>query len=77
MPDLVLLKPRADYCASERHTPADTFLVVEVSDTTLRFDGKIKVPLFATAGIPEVWIADLHPPWGGRQAHRAAKKGPP
>jgi Uma2 family endonuclease len=59
MPDLVLLKPRADYYASERHTPADTFLVVEVSDTTLRFDRKIKVPLFAAAGIREVWIADL------------------
>ena len=59
MPDLVLLEPRADYYASERHTPADTFLVVEVSDTTLRFDRRIKVPLFAAAGIREVWIADL------------------
>jgi Uma2 family endonuclease len=59
MPDIVLLKPRADYYASERHTPADTFLVVEVSDTTIRYDQKIKLPLYAAAGIGELWIENL------------------
>jgi Uma2 family endonuclease len=59
MPDIVLLKPRADYYASERHTPADTLLVVEVSDTTIRYDQKIKLPLYAAAGIQEVWIENL------------------
>jgi Uma2 family endonuclease len=59
MPDIVLLKPRRDYYASERHTPKDTFLVVEVSDTTLRYERKTKLPLYAAAGISEVWIENL------------------
>jgi Uma2 family endonuclease len=32
---------------------------VEVSDTTLRYDRNVKVPLYARHGIPEVWIVDL------------------
>jgi Uma2 family endonuclease len=57
-PDLVLLKPRAD---AYRHHPraADLLLVVEVADTTLAYDREIKLPLYARAGIPEVWLVDL------------------
>ncbi len=33
--------------------------MVEVSDTTLAYDRNAKVPLYASAGIPEVWLADL------------------
>jgi Uma2 family endonuclease len=58
-PDLVLLRPRADFYAAAHPTPSDVLLVVEVSDTTASFDRNIKRPLYATAGIPEVWIVDL------------------
>jgi Uma2 family endonuclease len=34
-------------------------LVIEVSDSTLRYDSTIKVPLYARLGVPEVWIVDL------------------
>ncbi len=34
-------------------------LVIEISDTTLQYDRKVKVPLYARAGIPEVWIVNL------------------
>jgi Uma2 family endonuclease len=37
----------------------DALLVVEVSDTTLAYDRNTKLPKYATAGIPEVWILDL------------------
>jgi Uma2 family endonuclease len=30
-----------------------------VSDTTLAFDLEVKVPLYARAGIREVWVVDL------------------
>ena len=33
-------------------------LIVEVADTTLRYDREIKLPLYARHGIPEVWIVD-------------------
>ena len=33
--------------------------MVEVSDTTIRYDYNVRVPLYAVNGIPEVWIANL------------------
>ena len=58
-PDFILLKPREDFYASKFAGGEDTLLVVEVSDTTLRYDRNVKVPLYARHGIPEVWIVDL------------------
>jgi len=58
-PDIVVLKPRADYYASKSHTPEDTFLVLEVSDTSLGYDINVKLPIYAAAGIAEVWIENL------------------
>ena len=34
-------------------------LLIEVSDTTLAYDRGVKLPLYARAGIREVWIVDL------------------
>src|SRR5262245_39132592 len=59
-PDILLLKPRGDYYAGKRHASDDVLLVIEVSDTTLRYDRTIKLPLFAASGVPEVWIEDLN-----------------
>jgi Uma2 family endonuclease len=58
-PDLVVLKLRPDFYRDSLPTPEDVLLVVEVSDTTLDYDRKIKVPLYARAGIPETWIVNL------------------
>ena len=58
-PDLVVFKPRSDFYAAKKPTPDDVLFAVEVADTTLRFDRNVKVPRFAAAGIPEVWIEDL------------------
>ena len=30
-----------------------------MSDTTLRYDRDVKVPLYARHGVPEVWIVDV------------------
>jgi Uma2 family endonuclease len=59
-PDLVLLRRRADFYANADASPADVLLVVEVADTSLRYDRDVKVPLYARAGIPEVWLVDLN-----------------
>ena len=39
--------------------PDDVLLLVEVSDTTLAYDRDVKRPLYARAGILEVWVVDL------------------
>ncbi len=40
--------------------PADLSLVVEVSDSTLRFDRDVKVRMYASAGVPNLWIVDIN-----------------
>ena len=40
--------------------PEDVCLIVEVSDTTLRYDLRTKAALYARAGIIEYWVADLN-----------------
>jgi Uma2 family endonuclease len=34
-------------------------LLVEVADTSARYDRGVKLPLYARAGISEVWIVDF------------------
>ena len=58
-PDVLLLKPRADFYADSHPRPEDVLLLIEVSDSTLRFDKRVKLPLYARAGITETWIADV------------------
>lgn len=58
-PDLMLLRPEPDFYTSRHPTPADVFLLIEVSDSTLLLDREEKLPLYARAGIPEVWIVNL------------------
>ena len=58
-PDLMLLKRRDDFYAAAHPTPADVLLLIEVSDATVAFDKSVKLPLYARAAIPEVWIVNL------------------
>ena len=58
-PDLVLLRRRADFYTESDEEPGDIFLVVEVADTSERYDRRTKGPLYARHGLPELWIVDL------------------
>ena len=59
-PDLMLLKPAADYYRKRHPAPGDVFLLVEISDTTLELDREEKLPAYGRAGVAEVWIVDLN-----------------
>ena len=56
-PDLALNRRRI--YTTTHPTPSDIFLVIEVSDSSLNYDRDIKVPLYAQAGVAEVWIVNL------------------
>ncbi|MDQ3457740.1 MAG: Uma2 family endonuclease [Deinococcota bacterium] len=56
LPDVMVLA-RRDY--TDHPQPEDVYLLVEVADTTLRKDRSIKLPLYASAGVVEFWIANL------------------
>jgi Uma2 family endonuclease len=58
-PDLVLLKPSSDFYRRQHPQPADVFLLIEVSDSSLATDREAKLPVYGRAGIAEVWIVNL------------------
>jgi len=58
-PDVAVLVPRfREYGAGAPH-PADVLLMIEVADTTLPWDRRTKMPLYARSGVRESWIVDL------------------
>ena len=57
-PDLALLMPREDFYEQQHPSAADTLLVIEGSETTLRYDRQMKMPLYASHGVSELWIVD-------------------
>jgi Uma2 family endonuclease len=77
-PDVVVLQPSAGALSAGVPGPADVLLIIEVADSTLRYDRGVKLPLYARHGISEVWIVDLQSkrieifrgPGPGGYAHR-------
>lgn len=59
-PDVALLKPREDFYYSAQPQPQDIFLLIEVADSTIKYDREVKIPLYAEEGIGEVWLVDLN-----------------
>lgn len=58
-PDISLLERREDFYRTVSATAQDTLLVIEVSDTTTRYDRDVKFPVYAANGIREAWLVDL------------------
>src|SRR2546425_6121593 len=52
-PDLLLLRPRDDFYAAGHPRVADVLLLIEVGDTTLRLDRRVKIPLYPPLGVGE------------------------
>lgn len=65
-PDIAVLALSPHRYRHAHPAPADALLLVEVSDRTLGYDRNVKVPLYASHGIPEVWVVDLR----NSQLHR-------
>jgi len=58
-PDLIALKYDVTTFRSTNPKPGDLHLVVEIADTTLAFDLKVKAALYARALIAEYWVLDV------------------
>ena len=57
-PDIILVRTGAHYW-KEHPRPEDVLLLVEVAETSYRYDHDVKLPRYARENIPEVWIVDL------------------
>ena len=58
-PDVTLLRPRSDFYARSHPAAGDVLLLIEVMDTSVERDRRVKLPVYARAGIREVWLLDL------------------
>ncbi len=58
--DIALLKPRADFYEARHPQPQDILLLVEVADSSTEYDREVKIPLYASSGIYEVWLVDIY-----------------
>ena len=59
-PDIAIVYRKDDGYASEHPRPEDIALLIEVADSTVGFDRRHKMPLYAIHGIPEVWLGDIN-----------------
>jgi len=59
-PDLVLAKFRDDFYGTKPIQPEDIYLLIEVSDSTVKYDKEVKIPLYAQNKIQEVWLVNLN-----------------
>lgn len=58
-PDLTIAHFHTHKYRDHHPRPENVHFLIEVADTTLQKDRKLKLPLYAKAGIPEVWIVNL------------------
>ena len=60
-PDILIAHRRDDRYAGGHPEPEDVLLLIEVFESSLSYDREVKLPLYARAGIPEVWLVALLP----------------
>ena len=59
-PDFALLRLPQEQYQDRLPRAEDLLLLVEISDSTLEYDCKDKLPVYAEAGVPEYWIINLN-----------------
>ena len=58
-PDIALVRRRDDDYKQEHPSSADVLLLIEVSESSLKFDLGRKLQLYASIGISEYWVVDV------------------
>ncbi|NET00355.1 MAG: Uma2 family endonuclease [Sphaerospermopsis sp. SIO1G2] len=58
-PDFVILRNRADDYFIDHPQPSDILLLIEISNSTLKYDQEVKLRLYAEANISDYWIFNL------------------
>jgi len=58
-PDFAILRKRADNYRFALPKADDVLLVIEIADSIIKYDQKVKIPLYAEARIPDYWIFNL------------------
>jgi Uma2 family endonuclease len=59
-PDVAVVQPNTLLYEDHHPIPSEVFLLIEVSDATLKFDREVKAPAYGRAGIAEYWVLDVN-----------------
>lgn len=59
-PDVAVVQPNSLLYEDHHPIPSEVFLLIEVSDSALKFDREVKAPAYARAGIAEYWVLDVN-----------------
>lgn len=55
-PDVAILKNKDDDYLNSHPIPQDVLLLIEIADSSIKYDRKVKLPLYTEAGILYYWI---------------------
>ena len=58
-PDVAILKNKDDDYLNSHPAAQDLLLLIEIADSSLKYDQEVKLPLYAEAGITDYWIFNL------------------
>lgn len=58
-PDIAVVHPKTNFYADRHPTPDEVYLIIEISDTTIKQDLGIKANLYAAAGIIDYWVFNV------------------
>lgn len=58
-PDVAVVMPNPLDYDDHHPTPSEVFLIIEVADTSLKYDREKKAPMYAKAGITDYWVLDV------------------
>ncbi|MDZ8068122.1 MAG: Uma2 family endonuclease [Nostoc sp. DedQUE08] len=58
-PDRVIAKNRDDDYLANHPSPSDILFLIEIADSSLKYDQEEKLPIYAEAGISDYWIFNL------------------
>lgn len=64
-PDVAIVQPDPSFYEDHHPTPSEVLWLIEVSDSTLKFDRETKARAYARSGILEYWVLDVL----GRKLH--------
>jgi len=59
-PDLVVAKYYKHWYRKRHPEPEDIHLIIEVAQSSIQYDTREKLQMYALAGIPEYWVIDLN-----------------
>lgn len=58
-PDMVIARNTPDDYLASHPVPSDILLLIEIADSSLKYDQQVKLSVYAEAGIADYWIFNL------------------